>query len=281
MRIKRFNQERGFTLVEVLVVLGIVGVISAALMTVMQNQLKQANHFEFLGKKEQLRMILLGQFLNHNNNCRCLFNGASSFPAAGTDELRGFSPPTSLDLRHPTTCAKVSKLIDRDGEDGLKLNSVKLKNMSPLGAGQYSGEFSIDIESTKSVMGPSVMSLKVPVVVRTNPVGTGTTVAFNGCSVKNDSFDLAAVLATTESVERSECLWNNDDNTVVQACPPGRALIACSGGPGDQDESQEAFWIVPDYNANSCTLHVRMPRCNGPSRPGTYQKVIASCYLLP
>ena len=88
---------------------------------------------------------------------------------------------------------------------------------------------------------------------------------------------LSNLLETAQNYETIECHRSEITHSIVSTCPAGRKLIACSGGPGDIKESDEAFWVVPNYSANTCTLVITKPACTT-GLPHSYQRVIATCY---
>jgi prepilin-type N-terminal cleavage/methylation domain-containing protein len=186
-----FKNQRGMSLVEVMIVLGITATSIVASMTFFTNQTRSTNFLEFQGKREQLRVALLGQFLNDANNCRCLFNGALPFPISGTPDLMpvggAVAPPTVIGrfgFVTPGDCATATvpvPLVSTAGVDFLRLNSVGLRNILPIG-GVYSGEFFVSVSSTKSVAGPAELPIRVPVNVLTSTVA-GQQV-FQGCTVQ-------------------------------------------------------------------------------------------------
>jgi len=91
------NNSKGFTLVEMMIVLGVLGLATTAFVSLQSNQLRSANYTEFQSKRSQLTNSLTQMFLNNANNCACLFNGANSFPASPAlpgATLTGVTPTT-------------------------------------------------------------------------------------------------------------------------------------------------------------------------------------------
>lgn len=275
------KHQQGFSLVEIMIGIVLLGMMSMGMLSLLDSQLKQANYFEFTSKREQIRATLVGQFLSSKDNCRCLFNGAANFPIASIPTLTGYSQPSVIGLYNATpSCSMAFPFINKSGLDNINLHSVSLTNITNI-SGTYAGDFTVNIENNKKMLGPSILPLKIPVRIHTLPAVNPAQVRFDGCSMKNDSFNLEDLLSTTQLFENSECHWNDSLNIITQDCPADRALIACSGGPGDMDESDEAYWISPDYVNNRCVLTIRKPRCapsDGVGSPES-QRVIASCYL--
>jgi len=87
-----------------------------------------------------------------------------------------------------------------------------------------------------------------------------------------------SVMSNLEIYEarQRECYRDNNEHQVVATCPGGYGLLACGGGPGDQDEKGEYWVLLPDFPSNRCIGIVKMPRSYGPYWSCTY--VSASCY---
>lgn len=248
----------------------------------MQTNLSRSNNFlEFQLKRTQLHGSILSQVLSDSDQCKCLFRGATEFPATGAAELRGYTPVTAIGTFDPLNCTAplTNPLITAAGMDGLKLVSTGLRNLTPLPGG-FSGDLLVNIESVKTVMGPKELPIKIPVNVLTVP-GTPGNVVFDGCTTKSGgiSAQLKIALSTMTAHERSVCLRNNAQNAVTISCPTGKALLTCSGGPGDIDEDHEGYWVLSDYDTQTCTLQIKRPRCVF-GESWTYQRIIANCYQL-
>ena len=172
----------GNSLIQVLVAAGILAIVMMSTLSVFTNQTHANNFLEFQAKKEQLRLALLGQVLTSPEHCKCLFQGAAPFPTTGTPELSGYVPPTALGKFTDATCAGgvPHPLVSSDGTDGLKLISTRLTNIA-LAGGSYAGELLVQVDSTKKVLGPSSLQLKIPVAVITSS-GTPGVVSFEGCA---------------------------------------------------------------------------------------------------
>lgn len=59
-------------------------------------------------------------------------------------------------------------------------------------------------------------------------------------------------------------------------CPNGYSVLACSGGPGDQDESHEGWYVEPVTAQNSCHLVIGNPACVT-AEPWTHTHLFAYC----
>ncbi len=278
---KVFHSKGGFTLVELMIASGVMAVMMFAMISMQTNQMKTNNFLEFQLKKTQLHGSILGQVISDPYNCNCLFNGAAEFPTTGTSELTGYTPPAAIGVFGIAGCAAAipNPLVTSAGLDGLKLISTKLKNIVPVGS-DFSGDLLINVESTKEILGPKELNIKIPVTVITDPGSPGN-VAFKGCTSKGGTIatQLKIALSTIKAYEQMVCWRDNILHALTVACPAGKALLTCSGGPGDEDENHEGFWVLSDYTLNTCTLQIKRARCMF-GESWTYQRIIANCYDL-
>lgn len=189
--LKIFKNSKGMTLIEILIVAGVMSIMMLAVATIQQQQMKSNSFIEFQAKKEQLRLTLLGQFLNDPNNCKCLFRGSNEFAEAGTVELKGVAPTEvgRYNFSIPGDCSTATMpapFITSLGIDNLKTTAIGLKNILNIG-GAYSGEMTLNLQTTKEVLGPKDLVLKIPVAIRTNIGSAPGTVAFVSCSTAGGS----------------------------------------------------------------------------------------------
>lgn len=175
------RNQNGMTLIEVVIVSGIMVVTALAMSTMMTNQAKATRYLETQLKREQLRMVLIGQFLRDPNNCKCLFFGASDYPAAGAPQLGGTAPTALGDyvFTTPGDCTTATMpvpYIDSTGIDGMKVTSIKLADITPT-----NGFLEVKVQSTKEVLGPDVLRpIRIPVSVTSVPSGANR--SFQSCS---------------------------------------------------------------------------------------------------
>lgn len=180
--------ERGFSLLEVMIVTGVMGFMVLAMLTMQSNQLKSNNYLEFQLKRTQLQNALIGQVLNDPLNCSCLFAGASAFavnPTKPGATLTGVAPTQigRYQFVTPGDCSTATipqPLVDGAGIDGLKTTSIQLKDIMNV-SGAYSGSVVVNLESTKEMLGPKTLAIKIPVSITTAP--SGSNVKFVSCSL--------------------------------------------------------------------------------------------------
>ncbi len=258
------------SLIEVLVVISIMSIISIAMISLQNNQMKANNYLEFKLKQTQLHGTILGQFLKDPNNCACLFKGASNFPIAGIAALAGVSPSNiGLYTSAAPVCGPPTQFfIDNAGIDGLKATSISLQNIVPTAdPNTYTGQFNINIESTKEVLGPKALRpISVPVSVSTSPAGPNVT--FRSCSISNPYVAAPAAV-------KINCLWTVNGamgNCVPPPCPTG---FADSGLVYNEVVSVVSSWNQ-GHSVRSCYKNLTgtlvTPKC-----PWTLQHAFGNC----
>lgn len=204
------RNQSGMTLVEVMIVAGIMTVSALAMLMMNANQMKATNHLEFQLKREQLRMVLLGQFLNDPNNCKCLFQGASPYPSSGAAQLGGTAPTAIGPYRFttPGNCATATMpapFVTTAGLDGLRATSITLNDVTPT-----SGVLTVAVQSMKETLGPAAVNpIRIPVAVQSTAAGGNQ--IFQSCAASGSGGGFAGgrcrlVLET----------WGNDDCTSGQ-----------------------------------------------------------------
>lgn len=173
------------SLVEVMLIAGIMGVIALAMTSLFTQQVRSSNFLEFQTKREQLRLAVIGQFLSNPLNCKCLFAGASDFPQAGASELTGVSPaqlgPYQFVTPGDCTTATVPvSFVNTAGLDGLIAERIELRDIVNI-SGNYLANLLIVVSPTKTVAGPISLPIKIPVAVETVPSGANR--RFESCSM--------------------------------------------------------------------------------------------------
>lgn len=189
-RLKKY--QNGMSLVEVMLVVGVMGIVTLGVMTMLDHQQKSNNFLDYQLQKMQLQSTLVGQILNNPDNCACLFSGANAFPidpAAPGAELAGAAPFQLGQFKFivPGDCATATvpqPLVNDTGIDGMKTTDIRLTKIL-LNSGSYFGELVVNLQSTKPVAGPRDLVINVPVTIRTSPAGAN--VNFLSCSRTVDS----------------------------------------------------------------------------------------------
>ena len=242
------QNANGFSLVEILVVTGIMGIMMLAMVTLQTNQSKANAYLEFQLKRTQMHGTLVGQVLKDPNNCACLFAGSNAFPAAGIATLTG-AAPTQIGLytsAAPGCGAPLQFFIDGTGIDGLKATSINLQYLTPtLDPNTYSGQFTLNIRSTKDVLGPKDLSISIPVTIATTPAGANRN--FVSCS------NAAGPASARGFVYKTYCGATTGNINFSSCAPP-----ACSPGDSDLGLNSHGTGIISGwqnyYTERSCTV---------------------------
>ncbi len=202
------NKNNGMSLIEIMIATGIMGILMMVMTTMQTNQLRSNNFLQFQLHRTQLQGTIIGQFLSDPNNCKCLFAGANSFPATGTTLLTGVSP-TQIGRYNFATAGDCSTatipnpfITNTTNSDGVLLNSIQMRDIQIIG-GQYSGNLFLDVSTTKNVMGPDRIPIKIPVAITAAPSGGGS-VSLASCQAAATSRPRCRVVLDT---------WDNDNCT--------------------------------------------------------------------
>lgn len=232
----RLKNQNGFSLIEIVVVSGIMGIMALVMMTMQQSQMKANNYLEFQLKRTQLEGAIIGQFLKDPNNCRCLFSGATAFPVSGIATLAGVTP-TQMGLytsAAPGCGAPSQFFINSTGVDGIKATSIKLQNITPtLTPNSYTGSLNINVQSTKDVIGTKDLPIKIDVSIATTPAGAN--VNFLSCSTNNTAGGLVFIPKKKSCVDNYQKCWTaqfTNNECAPAACASGETSIyqGCQSG---------------------------------------------------
>lgn len=168
---------------------GLIGLSAVAFTTLFTQQIRSQNFLTFQMRRTDIQTAISGQFLIDPIQCSCLFKLASPLEfnkAASNVTLTTSTAPQSIGLYTFTTpgdCSTASIAVpfaNQSAQDGVTLKSVSLTGITKVGA-SYSGTFKVSLKSTKEVLGPEIVSLEVPVAVKTLPGSTATKVKFESC----------------------------------------------------------------------------------------------------
>lgn len=215
---RSFKSERGFSLVEIIVAAGIMGVVALAMMTMASNQFKTNNFVEFQLKKQEIKAEILGQFLDLPLNCQCWLAsfGAQPFPAAGIATL---GTSTTIDrigrYSYPTAGSCVgatmpSPFVTAAGVDNVRANSISIVNVgAPVGA-TYAATLRVVLESQKDVSGSKVAKpIDIPILLNTAAAGANrvpVSCAMSASATATGAFPFSRCRLIFES-------WDNDNCT--------------------------------------------------------------------
>lgn len=218
----------GFSMVEMLIAVGVLSIVVLASTTMFENQSRANNFLEFQLKRTQLQSAIISQVLNNPINCECLFTGSTDFPVSGVALLAGVSPTAigPYNFATPNDCSTatiLNPLVNTVGVDSVKLNSVNLSNISN-NSGSYSGDLQISIQSIKNALGPKDLNISIPVSISVSPVNP-TTVKFKNCSLNS----IPAAQTNINSCQRIIGPSTSLDNAYhIVNCPVNTAAVGFS-----------------------------------------------------
>jgi prepilin-type N-terminal cleavage/methylation domain-containing protein len=243
------KNSKGLSLVEMLIALGIMGIMMLAMSNMFNSQLKSNNYLEFQLKRIQLQGIIFNQFLNNPNNCACLFNGAAEFPVGGTAVLAGVAPTQIVRYTSaaPGCATAPDPYVNNVGIDGLRTTAIELRNITDLGGGLYDGNFVVGLQSTKDISGPKDLNISIRVSINTGPGSPGNRV-FTNCAA------VSPVPPFPVPIQVTTPLLSCGGAPVPTAlpCPAGQRPISC-GLRDDLENSNEDFAsCYLDLGTNSC-----------------------------
>lgn len=214
------NRKSGFSLIEVLIVIGILGVTSLALVSLMDYARSSSEGVRFLIKREQLRTQIITQVLNNPNNCRCIFANSTPFPSTGIAALPNSVPVQAVrnyELVGPSDCGTAvprDTFIDTiNADDGVRATEINLLNITNI-MGQYSGELTIRMSTQKKILGLSNLDLIIPVNINTTGAGPGT-VRLANCSLSQP------ISTTAPATPAVSPIFGGTGGAGSLTCPPG------------------------------------------------------------
>lgn len=243
---KKYKHHNGFSLVEVLVTVGVISIMGLAMATMMSS-LERQN--KALGQK--LESIELEQSLNRilvdNASCGCLFD----YPAwtTGTPEIN---------LTHLKKGCSADNLLATDTSiytnSQLKVETIKLKNITPFaGSGTISGDVEIVLKNGVNSMKP----IRIP-GLRFSPDDITTPTKIAGCvgvagaetmctgmggTWKDGKCQLpmmATAISTSDCIAQYGVGWTWNGSACAppaQACPAGKVGAYLINAPlGSQGE---------------------------------------------
>src|SRR5690606_401776 len=83
-------------------------------------------------------------------------------------------------------------LITEAGGDGIKASYINIRDIHPISGGRYRGDFTVNVESTKSVVGSGVIPVKTSVNITVTP--SGANVKLEDCALSHTNTSTAGTL---------------------------------------------------------------------------------------
>lgn len=267
------NDNKGFSLIEALVAVVIMGVISLGIATAITTQNKQisqaALRLETLDINNSLNNIL-------SNESMCL-NNLKSLKIDLSDSTKKYTLPSlstynnsNVELQKIITAGEKSP-----GNNNLTIEEISISNAQKISADEGYVKFTV---SFSSPMGP-LRSLSFNLL--NIKIDSANNVTF--CSL-NPSFSssLAKLLEGVQAFETKTCINDHSgtNRSLVATCGSGYKLLSCLGSPGDQTENDEGWRVSPNFAANTCTLHFQSVawRDTGIADDLQHQQIIAFCF---
>jgi hypothetical protein len=267
--LKKIRTNSGFSIIELVVVAAMSTILMFAGLQYLSNQIKSNNFLGFQAKREQLRTALATQVLSDAFNCGCIFAGSTPFPAAGTLRLNGFAQPDIIGRYANADCsgdpAIPNPLITRAGVDGVRLDSVDIMNIS-LVSGMYVGTMHVGITSSRDVIGPSQLFVKIPVAIQVTP--SGGNVQLESCTAEKDLSDAIAGGAYLPEIQVVKA--TNGGQVAEVQCPADFTRISCMGSRQRDlrdtcDEDGCGLVGVGPVDPNGCKVKIDSGRGTSPT----------------
>jgi hypothetical protein len=242
---RAIRSQLGFSLLEIMIVVGLMGVTLLGLMAMQRVQVKSNSFLHFQLKKTEIQAALLSQFLNYPINCGCLFKNANAAPFAENvvgHTLNVARPPTELgrySFSTPGDCATAtvpSPFVTAGGIDGVRLADVSMTDVTGFGGGVFSGRIQVLLRAAREVAGPSEIRLVIPVNVTTTPAAPGQ-VNFDACSTvsTSEANKTLAILEAKASYTAGMMFWmggGGGHGRTVSTCGGGSFVYGFSGRSG-------------------------------------------------
>lgn len=187
------KNQRGMSLMEVIIAMGLMMVGALAMMMMQENNMKGVAGLEFKLKRQELRTMINRQVLTDPNHCKCMFEGLAPFNAPASPPgitLTGANPTQigRFKFATPGHCAGATipnPILSTTKEmDDIIATEFKITDVTGFD-GVYSGNLMISMKTDKKVTGPSSVSMKIPVSLITE--SSGGNVVFQGCSSESTS----------------------------------------------------------------------------------------------
>lgn len=148
---RRMNQnKKGFSLIEILVAVGIVSIVGFALTTLFISTQKQNKFIEQKLEKVELEQSIV-KLLSDNSTCSCLLNGPAW--STGTTEINLASLKNGCS---GNDLIQASQPINPNSQ--IRIDTIKIKDISDVGSGMISGVIEIKLKDTIQPMKPIVIS---------------------------------------------------------------------------------------------------------------------------
>lgn len=219
------KNERGFSLIEVLIAIGLMGALSAWMMNIFTQQTKNekttATNMDIDSLGQEIRNVVA-----NGDSCAKTFLGVDPNQVGAITEIQKVLSDGSVQKRFQSGSKRV-------GNSGLLIASYDLKTDETyfIPTGQKTGEtvLSINYDRGKMVQGAKLKTYKIPLSVALDESGK-----IMGCSALASSTNLASIcssLGRSVGIENKKC----DPPTIFkkgQTPVHLKQYAACEGGTG-------------------------------------------------
>lgn len=224
---KRRPNNEGYSLIELLVVMAVMGILVLALTSIFTQQLKMSNYLDFRSEASNF-LYEIRNNLSIGDSCKKSFIDIA----------------TNINQAHvPQVVDDGGNVLVTEGQDVVgRLTIVSIatenKNVPPAG-GEGIMELVFTIESKKQVQGNKTLVRKLPVKVEANAAGviqncgTGGAIIWDNCYIKQATYGGGA--------DQEVTCDNPDDKMVSAICFP----IGSEDGPANCDLRMNSIYIWP------------------------------------
>ena len=231
----QLSNDRGLSLIELMIAVAVMAISSLSFLTMFDNQLRANNFLEFKVNTSNLKAAAISQiFLDPTQEqCKCLFKlnpvtlvSGSTVTSAGIPSLTKFGR-----YDNSTLCDGVisAPMIDTTTVSSkMILSSASLESLveTPAASGKWRGNFVLYAQSTKSVAGPKV----IPVDFTHLEFSTDAAGLVNGCSFTGGG----------GGGINNPNLFNGATNGTIDLCRKKDAPHTCAG---DIDDTVQTYPI--------------------------------------
>jgi prepilin-type N-terminal cleavage/methylation domain-containing protein len=184
----RFN--RGFSLIELMVVIGISSIVTLAVTSAIQNMILGQNHVDFRMDVSDLHRRTTDFITFQSNQCACNFNGIT-LPATpvATDVVNLPSLTSRVD---PTDCT--STVVETLAStltpiNGMTMQQIAIVDMQAVGATKIKANLRFAARAQRMMIGPNILPDEIAVWLNVVPAGPGV-VSVQSCSVATNSIEI-------------------------------------------------------------------------------------------
>lgn len=210
------RRQGGFSLIELMVVIGIMSIAVLGVMTMMDNQNKD---FKFLAEKFEIRdtkSVLTG-VIDENSFCGCLMNGKTLDTTTGLLSSGVTSVPISY--TNPGCVASTLKVIPVVGSKLSASSNIEVASITMLPATEVvsgSGKYSTQLEVKFNNVSRSVRPMTVPLFFKIDTAaGSPSARPFSTCMSAAATVDVPPVQGFCTPRED----WDNSNSLVCPAMP--------------------------------------------------------------